>query len=385
MKSKTSKEMKPFIVMDVLQRALELEEKGKHIIHMEIGEPDFDTPSAIVAAGIDSLRRGETHYTDSRGILKLRRAVAKYYNINYGLDISETQVLITMGVSPALLTVLSSLINNNGDEIILSNPYYPCYPNFIKHLGGTPRFIRTKAEDGFHLNPAMVKEAIGPDTKAILVNSPSNPVGTIISTDALKEICGMGIPVISDEIYHGLVYGEEAHSSLEFTENTYILNGFSKIFAMTGWRLGYVIAPAKAVRKIEIILQNFFISPNSFVQRGGIAALELNHPEIEEMKKKYNLRRKFLLGKLSAMGLKCAVEPKGAFYIFADARHIEKDSYKLAFDILDKAGVALTPGIDFGDQGEGYLRLSYANSMENLAEGASRLKQYLNNNGYRGQ
>ncbi|HMA76464.1 MAG TPA: pyridoxal phosphate-dependent aminotransferase [Candidatus Krumholzibacteriaceae bacterium] len=384
MNSKTGKEMKPFIVMDVLRRALELEEKGKHIIHMEIGEPDFDTPSAIIAAGIDSLRRGETHYTDSRGILRLRRAVAKYYNRNYGLDISETQVLITMGVSPALLAVLSSLINNNGDEIILSNPYYPCYPNFIKHLGGTPHFIHTKAEDGFHLNPAMVKEAIGPDTKAILVNSPSNPVGTVISTDALSEICGMGIPVISDEIYHGLVYGQKTHSSLEFTENTYILNGFSKIFAMTGWRLGYIIAPAEAVRKIEIILQNFFISPNSFAQRGGIAALELNHPEIEEMKKKYNSRRKFLLEELSAMGLNCAVEPKGAFYIFVDARHIEKDSYKLAFDILEKAGVALTPGIDFGDQGEGYLRLSYANSMENLAEGASRLQQYLNNNGYQG-
>ncbi|MCD6380116.1 pyridoxal phosphate-dependent aminotransferase [bacterium] len=377
MNTKASGNMKPFIVMDVLERATELEKKGNSIIHMEIGEPDFDTPPRIVKAGIDSLRKGDTHYTDSRGILELRMAVARYYNRHYNVDVSESQVLITMGVSPALLVVLSSLIENPDDEIILSNPYYPCYPNFIKYLGGTPRFIRTKAKEGFHLKPSMVRNAICPDTKAILINSPSNPVGTIIPRDDLKAICNMGIPIISDEIYHGLVYGEKEHSALEFTNNTYILNGFSKIFAMTGWRLGYIIAPDKTVRNIQIILQNFFISPNSFVQRGGIAALELNHPEIEEMKSKYDSRRKFLLARMEAMGLSCSVEPKGAFYIFVNAGHIEKDSYKLAFDILEKAGVAVTPGIDFGDQGEGYLRLSYANSMENLSEGADRIEKYL--------
>ena len=377
MNTKPPEEMKPFIVMDVLQRALELEEKGNRIIHMEIGEPDFDTPPKIVEAGIDSLRKGETHYTDSRGIVELRTAVTAYYNKYYDVNVSESQVLVTMGVSPALLVVLSSLIKNPGDEIILANPYYPCYPNFIRYLGGIPRFIRTKAEEGFHLKPAMVKEAIGPNTKAILVNSPSNPVGTIIPPDDLKAICNMGKPVISDEIYHGLVYGEKEHSTLEFTKNTYVLNGFSKVFAMTGWRLGYIIVPGNAVRDIQIIMQNFFISPNSFVQRGGIAALLSNHPEVEEMKNKYDSRRKFLLGRLAAMGLNCPVEPKGAFYIFVDAGHIEKNSYKLAFDILEKAGVAITPGIDFGDQGEGYLRFSYTNSMENLVEGTRRLEEYL--------
>jgi len=377
MNTKPPEKMKPFIVMDVLQRALELEEEGTRIIHMEIGEPDFDTPQKIVEAGIDSLRRGETHYTDSRGIVGLRTAVAEHYNRYYNVNVSESQVLVTMGVSPALLVVLSSLIKNPGDEIILSNPYYPCYPNFIRYLGGIPRFIRTKAEEGFHLKPARVKEAIGPNTKAILVNSPSNPVGTIIPPDDLEAICNMGMPVISDEIYHGLVYGEKEHSTLEFTKNSYVLNGFSKVFAMTGWRLGYIIVPGNAVRDIQIILQNFFISPNSFVQRGGIAALQLNHPEVQEMRNKYDSRRKFLLGRLAEMGLSCPVEPKGAFYIFVNAGHIEKDSYKLAFDILEKAGVAITPGIDFGDQGEGYLRFSYANSMENLAEGTRRLEKYL--------
>lgn len=377
MKKEPAEKMKPFIVMDVLERAVELEKKGKRIIHMEIGEPDFETPRRIVEAGIDSLRRGDTHYTDSRGILELRLAVARYYNRRYNADVSESRVLITMGVSPALLVVLSSLIKNPGDEVILSNPYYPCYPNFIKYLGGIPRFIRTKAEEGFHLKPSRVEKAIGPDTKAILINSPSNPVGTIIPPDDLKTICNMNVPIISDEIYHGLVYEEKERSSLEFTDNAYILNGFSKVFAMTGWRLGYIIVPDNAVRNIQIMLQNFFISPNSFVQRGGVAALELNHSEIEEMRNKYNSRRKYLLSRLSEMGLSCPIEPKGAFYIFVNASHIEKDSYKLAFDILEKAGVAITPGIDFGDQGEGYLRLSYANSMENIAEGAARLEKYL--------
>ncbi len=378
---KATNEIKSFIVMDVLERALALERSGKSIIHLEVGEPDFATPPAIVDAGIEALRNGETHYTDSRGIPGLRTAIASYYERRYGIRITEDRVLVTMGVSPALLLVLSILIEEKGDEIILGNPYYPCYPNFIKFMRGTPRYIASEGADGFQLKPGAVKQAITENTRAVMVNSPSNPAGTLIPHDDLEAICNLGVPVISDEIYHGLVYGETEHSALEFTENVFVLNGFSKLFAMTGWRLGYIIAPRQAVRRLHILLQNFFISPNAFVQRAAVTALNEKQPEIEEMRQRYDARRRYLLRELPKLGLRYAREPHGAFYFFVNTAHIDHDSFRLAFDILEKAGVAVTPGIDFGDRGEGHLRISYANSLENIAEGVRRLGTYLTTRG----
>jgi aspartate/methionine/tyrosine aminotransferase len=373
--------IKPFIVMDVLEKAMELERKGRSIIHLEIGEPDFHTPKRIVESGMEALRRGDTHYTDSRGIRELRSAVASYQTGRYGIEFSADRVMITMGTSPALLLTLSVLIEQPGDEVILGNPYYPCYPNFIRYLNGTSRFVETLETDGFQLKPDSVKKAIGARTKAILVNSPANPMGTIMPPEDLRSICALGIPVVSDEIYHGLVYGEKEHSALEFTDEAFVLNGFSKLFAMTGWRLGYLIAPERYMRRLHILQQNFFISPNSFVQRAGVTALTERHEEIEEMRSRYDARRRFLLGELPGLGLHSAVEPKGAFYFFVNTSHIDGNSYRLAFDMLDKAGVALTPGIDFGDRGEGHLRISYANSLENIREGIRRLETYLRERG----
>ncbi|HUV36465.1 MAG TPA: pyridoxal phosphate-dependent aminotransferase [Patescibacteria group bacterium] len=381
MRGKTTDEIKPFIVMDVLERALALERTGRSIVHLEIGEPDFATPPAIVDACIEALKNGETHYTDSRGIPGLRAAIASYYERRYGVKITEDRVLVTMGVSPALLLVLSILIEENGDEILLGNPYYPCYPNFIRYMHGTPRFIFSEAADGFQLKPAAVEGAITPKTHAIMINSPSNPTGTLMPRDDLEAICNLGVAVISDEIYHGLVYNETEHTALEFTENAFVLNGFSKLFAMTGWRLGYIIAPKRAVRRLHILLQNIFISPNAFVQHAGIAALTKKHPEIEEMRQKYDARRRYLLRELPKLGLRYALEPRGAFYFFVDTSHIDNDSLRLAFDILEKADVALTPGIDFGDRGEGHLRISYANSLVNITEGVRRLGVYLTERG----
>lgn len=381
MSGRSCGEIKPFIVMEVLERALQLEREGRSIIHMEIGEPDFDTPAAVIDAAKSSLDNGDTHYTDSRGIPELRAAVADWYNRRYDCGVTPSQVLVTMGVSPALLLVLSCMIDGPGDEVILGNPCYPCYPNFINYLGGTPRFIATRGEDGFQLRPGDVRAAIGPGTRAVMINSPANPMGTLIAPGDLEEICGLGIPVISDEIYHGLVYGDRAHSALEFTKNAWVLNGFSKLFAMTGWRLGYVIMPEDRVRQMQILQQNFFISPSAFVQKAAVTALDREHPEIPEMLKKYDSRRRYLLERLPKMGLEYAVEPKGAFYIFVRTDHIDPDSFRLAFDILEKAGVALTPGIDFGERGEGHLRISYANSIENIIEGMNRLERYLEERG----
>jgi aspartate/methionine/tyrosine aminotransferase len=370
-------EIRPFIVMEVLERALALEREGRSIIHLEVGEPDFPTPPRIARAAIDALTRGETHYTDSRGTAELRAAVARHHMRAYGTNVPEERVIITMGTSPALLLVLSLLIGEPGDEVVISDPGYPCYPNFIRYLGGVPRPIPVREREGFQLKPDDVRGALGPRTRAIIVNSPSNPSGTLIPKNDLAEICGLGLPVISDEIYHGLVYGEKEHSALEFNDDAFVLNGFSKRFAMTGWRLGYIIAPKRHMRRLQILQQNFFISPNSFVQRGGIAALTEEHPELDEMRRQYDARRTYLCEALPKLGLLFAVEPKGAFYFFVNAGHVDPDSYRLAFDILETAGVAVTPGIDFGEHGEGYIRISYANSLENIVEGVRRLSDYL--------
>jgi aspartate/methionine/tyrosine aminotransferase len=264
-----------------------------------------------------------------------------------------------------------------GDEVIISDPGYACYPNFISFLGGVPARVSVYEQDGFQCRVEAIKERISQKTKAILINSPSNPTGCLISEADMKAIAGLSPYIISDEIYHGLVYEGQEHSILEFTDRAFVLNGFSKLYAMTGYRLGYLIAPSQFIRPIQKMQQNFFICAGSLSQRAGIAALQESAAEVEEMKRIYNLRRKFMIKRLRELGFSLAVEPTGAFYVFANARSFSGDSYRLAFDILEKAHVGVTPGVDFGKNGEGYLRFSYANSLENIEEGLSRLERYL--------
>ncbi len=366
----------PFLVMEVLERAEELERAGHDIIHLEIGEPDFDTPKKISEAGIEAINRGDTHYTHSIGVKPLRDAVSNHYKDKYNVDVSPDQVIVTMGTSPALLMTLCSIINPD-DEVILSDPTYACYPNFITYIDGKPIFVPVSEEDGFIFHPEEIEKRIGKKTKAIMINSPSNPTGCILSKDIIEGIAKLGPCVISDEIYHGLVYGEKEHSILEFTDNAFVLNGFSKYYAMTGWRLGYIIAPKIFVRPIQKSQQNLFISPNSISQWAGVAALNEKHPEIAESVKIYDDRRKFLIGRLREIGFRIPHEPKGAFYVLADAKKFSNDSYKLAFDILENAHVAVTPGIDFGSNAEGFIRFSYANSLENIRKACDRLESFL--------
>ncbi|MDW7681912.1 MAG: pyridoxal phosphate-dependent aminotransferase [bacterium] len=366
----------PFIVMEILERATQLEQQGDHIIHLEIGEPDFDTPERIVAAAKESLDRGDTHYTHSLGIMPLREAIAGYYSENYRVSVSPQQVVVTSGTSPALLLVLSILLNS-GDNIIGANPSYACYKNFLTFLNARFNCVNVYEEDGFQYNPEQIQKNIDAKTKAIIINSPSNPTGTLLSADKMKEIAGLNTLVISDEIYHGLVYGAAAHSILEFTSNAVVLNGFSKLFAMTGWRLGYLIAPLELIRPIQKLQQNLFICANSFVQWAGVTALNQNHPEVEQMVSTYNHRRQYMIKCLRNIGFTIAVEPRGAFYVFANAKKFCNDSYQFALDLLKNTKVAVTPGIDFGDNGEGYLRFSYANSLENIEIGMDRLENYL--------
>ena len=375
--AKRINEITSFIVMDVLEKAHEMECEGTHIIHLEVGEPDFDTPQCIKAAACKALEEGHTHYTHSLGLLELRNTICEHYFSKYKVSVDPDQIIITSGTSPAMFLLFSVLIEK-GDQVIISDPNYACYPNFIRFVEGEVVTVEVYQEDGFQYRPEEIGKKISDRTKAILINSPSNPTGNLLSERRMKAIADFSPYIISDEIYQGLVYEGVEHSILQFTENAFVLNGFSKLYAMTGLRLGYLIAPKPFIRPMQKLHQNFFISANSMVQKAGIAALKNAGEDVKEMRKTYNKRRKYMIRRLKEMGLKITVEPTGAFYVFADARHISDDSYKLAFDILKKARVGVAPGIDFGRNGEGYLRFSYASSMENIAEGMDRLKKYLN-------
>ena len=374
--AKRATEIKPFIVMDILERARAMESEGIHIIHLEIGEPDFDTPQCVKDAACQALAEGHTHYTHSLGNLELREAICEHYLERYNVSVHPDQMVITSGTSPAMFLLFSALLEQ-GDEVIISDPHYACYPNFIRFVQGIPVTVPVYEEDGFQYRPEAIKEKITDRTKAIFINSPSNPTGNLLSESRMRAIAEFSPYIISDEIYHGLVYEGKEHSILEFTDHAFVLNGFSKLYAMTGLRLGYLIAPQPFVRPIQKIQQNFFISANSVVQIAAIAALAKAGEDVARMKRIYNERRQYMVKRLKELGLGITVEPTGAFYVFANARHISKDSYQLAFDILEKAHVGVTPGIDFGDNGEGYLRFSYANSMENIAEGLDRIENYL--------
>jgi len=374
--SRRAEELAPFMVMEVLERAREMERQGEDIIHLEVGEPDFSVPSPIKKATFQALEDGATHYTHSLGDIELREAICKHYLDAYGVEVRPEQVVVTSGTSPAMMLAFASLLES-GEEVIISDPAYACYPNFINFLGGVPARVPVYEQDGFQYRVQAIEERINQKTKAVLINSPSNPTGCLISEADMKAIASLSPYIISDEIYHGLVYEGQEHSILEFTDRAFVLNGFSKLYAMTGYRLGYLIAPPQFIRPIQKMQQNFFICAGSLAQRAGIAALQESGAEVEEMKSIYNRRRRFMIKRLRELGFCIAVEPTGAFYVFANARSFSGDSYRLAFDILEKAHVGVTPGVDFGKNGEGYLRFSYANSIENIEEGLYRLERYL--------
>jgi aspartate/methionine/tyrosine aminotransferase len=374
--SRKAQEIPPFIVMDVLEKAQELERKGEHIVHLEVGEPDFDTPECISEASYRAICEGKTHYTHSLGLIELREAIAEDYWNKYRVEVSPEQILVASGTSPAMLLVFAALLEP-GDEVILSNPYYPCYPNIIRFVDGSPVFVKVLEEEGFQYLPEMIEEKLNPGVKGIMINSPSNPTGNIMSEERMKKIANFAPFIISDEIYHGLVYEGEVHTILEFTDRAFVINGFSKLYAMTGWRLGYIISPKEFIRPMQKIQQNLFISASSFAQWGVLVGLKEAEKDIQRMREIYDQRRRFLIPKLREVGFGITVEPTGAFYILANAKAFSNDSYRFAFDILKEAKVGVAPGIDFGTNAEGYVRFCYANSMENIEEGMNRLERYL--------
>jgi len=372
-----NREISPFLAMEVMERAFALERAGHSVVHLEIGEPAAPPPQAAVEACERALRQGFTRYTDSRGIPELREAIAAEHSARSGVPVSADRVLVTSGTSAAMQLVFSLLVDP-GDEVILAAPHYSCYPNFIHVAGGRPVLITTRAEENYQFDPDRVRAAMTPRTRAIIVASPANPTGAVQERETLQALANLGVPLVSDEIYDGLVYdGVQTTSALVVSDQAYVLDGFSKRYAMTGFRLGYVIAPLHAVRPLQVLQQNLFISANHFVQYAGIAALEQGAASVAALRDTYAQRRTQLIGGLRELGFGLPSLPQGAFYALADARRFGGDSLKLAFELLERAHVACTPGIDYGQAAEGHLRFSFAATEEDIALGLERLGKVL--------
>ncbi len=382
--SKRSQAIRPFVVMDLVARAKELEAAGRDIVRLEIGDPDFPTPAVITRAAEVAMQDGSTHYTQSLGLPDLRNALTTRYREHYGVAVDPENIVVTQGTSPAMLLLFGSLLDP-GDEVIMPDPCYPAYPNYVSFLGGVPKLVPVRAEDGFRYRPEEVRSAIGPRTKAIMINSPGNPTGAVLGEADLRALAEIaedtGIYIASDEIYHGLDFCGPDRTILQFTDRAFVLNGFSKAYAMTGWRLGYLIAPSEFVRPAEKIQQNFFLAANAFVQQAGVVALTEAGPEVARMRSIYDDRRRYLVPALEEVGLTIACPPCGAFYVFADARAWGSDSLALSYRLLEEAGVSCAPGIDFGQGGEGFLRFSYATDLDRLREGVSRLNSWAADRG----
>jgi aspartate/methionine/tyrosine aminotransferase len=371
-------EIEPFEVMDVLSRAQALERAGRRVVHMEIGEPDFTAPAPVVEAGIRAMREGRTAYTATLGLASLREAISGHYATRFGAQIPPERIAITAGASGALLTV-AALYIDAGDEILVPDPGYPGYRHFVRAFEGVARILPVSAQTDFQPTLDMVRAAWGPRTKGLILGSPSNPTGTLIPTEELRRIAAFiaqrGGVLLVDEIYQGLVYGIEPWTAFGLPGEVVLINSFSKYFCMTGWRLGWVVLPAAALRGFEKLAQHLFISAPAAAQHAAVVAFQQESlDELESRRKEFARRRDFLVPQLRQAGLAIPAEPRGAFYVYADCG---RDARRFAKDLLEAEAVAATPGVDFGANGtDRYVRFAYTRSMEDLEEAARRIARF---------
>jgi aspartate/methionine/tyrosine aminotransferase len=372
-------EIEPFEVMDVLSRAHALEAAGRHVVHMEIGEPDFTAPAPVVEAGVRALRDGLTAYTATLGLPALREAIAGHYQTRFSKKVSPERIAVTAGASGGLLTA-AALYVDAGDEVLVPDPGYPGYRHFVRAFEGIAKTLPVSAATNFQPTLEMVRAAWGAKTKGLLLGSPSNPTGTLIPESELAKIsvfvAERGGVLLVDEIYQGLVYGTEPVTAAGLPGEVVLINSFSKYFCMTGWRLGWVVLPERAVRSFEKLAQHLFISAPSAAQHAALAAFSKESLEIlEKRRHEFAMRRDFLLPALGRAGLTVPAEPHGAFYIYAECG---RDARAFTRELLDREAVAATPGVDFGsNRTERFVRFAYTRSLEDLEEAARRIARFV--------
>jgi aspartate/methionine/tyrosine aminotransferase len=375
-------DIQPFRVMEVLSRAKALEAQGRDIVHMEIGEPDFITAAPIIAAGQQALAAGKTHYSQALGLPELRQRIADFYRDRYQLDISPERIVITPGASGALM-LASALLVNPGQGLLMADPGYPCNRHFLRIVEGQGQLVPVDASDRYQLLAGNAEKHWQENTAGIIVASPANPTGEILTRDelsALSALCEQHDAVlVVDEIYHGLCYDQPAPSVLEVTDQAFVINSFSKYFGMTGWRLGWMVAPEAAVPALDKLAQNLFIAPPTVSQHAAIAAFE---PEtlalLEARREEFAKRRDYLLPALQQLGFDIPHAPDGAFYIYADISRFSDNSEQFCLQLLEETGVAITPGTDFGHyQANTHVRFAYTTDLERLREGMKRLTTFL--------
>jgi len=372
----------PFRVMELLGKAKQLERQGRDIIHMEIGEPDFITPKAIVAAAEQALQQGKTHYTPALGLPELRERIALHYVESYGVRISPKQVVITAGASGALL-LAAALLVNPGQSLLMADPGYPCNRHFLQLVGGESVMVPVEADNDYALTPALVKQYWQANSCGILLASPANPTGGILTSSQLSALSEtvryyQGWMIV-DEIYHGLTYGDPITTALSCHADAIIINSFSKYYGMTGWRLGWMVVPEALIEGLEKLAQNYFIAPSTVAQYAALAAFSpAAQEEMEDRRRAFQARRDYLLPALRSLGFSINHCPQGAFYLYAGAERFTQESYPFCLELLEKAGVAVTPGIDFGHhRTQQSIRFAYTTSLPRLREGVERIAGFL--------
>ena len=372
----------PFEVMEIQTIARQLEAQGHDVIHMEIGEPDFATPQPIIDAALRALNEKPMFYTSALGIMPLRESIAAFYESQYGVTIAAERIVVTAGSSAALLLTMGVLLNAD-DEVLMTDPGYPCNRHFVRTMEGVPKAIAVGPQTNYQLTHEHVEHHWGPRTVATLVASPSNPTGTLVTPHELKAIHAAtrarGGTLIVDEIYQGLTYGVAPSTALSIADDIFVINSFSKYFQMTGWRLGWLVAPPAYVRAIETLAQNLFISASAPAQYAALAAFAPQTLAILEARRaELHSRRDFLIPALKTLGLGVPVVPGGAFYVYADSSGVAPDSFELSRRILTEAHVALTPGKDFGvNAPEKHIRIAYTNPIARLEEAMDRIAACL--------
>ncbi|MDD5578884.1 MAG: pyridoxal phosphate-dependent aminotransferase [Methylobacter sp.] len=381
--AKRTQDILPFYVMEILGRAKQLEGEGRDVIHMEIGEPDFPTPQIIIDAGIKHIQIGDVKYTAAGGLPELREKIAGFYRKRYGAAVSTERIFVTPGASGAFLLALGVSLNP-GEELLMTDPCYPCNSNFVKLFDGKARKIPVDATTRYQLTAELIRQHWTTATKGVLVASPSNPTGTLITQEVLKQAVDavniLGGCFYSDEIYHGLVYGDSASSALEFSDKVFVINSFSKYFGMTGWRIGWLIVPDEFVEVTEKLAQNIFIATSTHSQYAALAAFDQHTiAELEFRRAEYEARRDFLYQNLLRLGFEIPIKPDGAFYIYANCAKFTDNSYQFAMDFLETEAVAVTPGKDFGiNESNHFIRFAYTTSIDKMAIAVQRLERFIN-------